>query len=229
MIERPIFFNAEMVRAILEGRKTQTRRLMKIQPKLNGGMYEVFGAGWSSGMNSVPAMLGHSLATNCPFGQPGDRLWVRETWADVNASGIPAIAYRADKDVLLLTEDESFHDENGEVNYNDSRIEKYPFAQWYSDLVDGTEGRWRPSIHMPRWVSRISLGITNVRVERLHSISEADAKAEGVFPAAYAITPPEAACRVGFGDTWRSIYGEESWTANPWVWVIEFTAKIRRK
>ncbi|WP_308065138.1 hypothetical protein [Escherichia coli] len=215
MIDRPIFFNAEMVRAILEGRKTQTRRI--IDEKFRGLDNE----NWKESTDL--------LIKRCPFGQPGDRLWVRETCADVNASGIPAIAYRADKDVLLLTEDESFHDENGEVNYNDPRIKTYPFAQWYSDLVDGTEGRWRPSIHMPRWASRISLEITNVRVERLHSISEADAKTEGVFPAAYAITHPEAACRVGFGDLWCSIYGEESWTANPWVWVIEFTARIRRK
>lgn len=76
--------------------------------------------------------------------------------------------------------------------------------------------------NMPRWASRITLEITDVRVERLHSISEGDAQAEGVQPACYEITPPEAAYRVSFGEVWRGIYGEESWAANPWVWVIEF-------
>ncbi|GHL00809.1 hypothetical protein ECZU20_55580 [Escherichia coli] len=75
---------------------------------------------------------------------------------------------------------------------------------------------------MPRWASRILLEITDVRVERLHDMSEADAKAEGAFPATYKITPPEAVYRVGFGDIWRGIYGQENWLSNPWVWVIEF-------
>ncbi|ELT4281086.1 hypothetical protein R8224_005615, partial [Escherichia coli] len=84
------------------------------------------------------------------------------------------------------------------------------------------DGGWRPSIHMPRWASRILLEITDVRVERLRDMSEADAKAEGASPAMYKITPPEAVYRVGFGDIWRSIYGQDNWLSNPWVWVIEF-------
>jgi len=82
--------------------------------------------------------------------------------------------------------------------------------------------KWTPSIHMPRWASRILLEITDVRVERLHDMSEADAKAEGATPATYKITPSEAVYRVGFGDIWRSIYGQDNWLSNPLVWVIEF-------
>ena len=79
-----MIFNCEMVRAILDGRKTQTRRIMKVQPVLNGSFYEVYGAGWVRSMKSVPAIPGHSLASNCPFGLVGDRIWVRETWGVVS-------------------------------------------------------------------------------------------------------------------------------------------------
>ena len=96
-------------------------------------------------------------------------------------------------------------------------------ADWKPHTVNEKfDGGWRPSIHMPRWASRILLEITDVRVERLHDMSEADAKAEGASPVTYKITPPEAVYRVGFGDIWRGIYGQENWLSNPWVWVIEF-------
>ncbi|MWJ65561.1 hypothetical protein, partial [Escherichia coli] len=96
-------------------------------------------------------------------------------------------------------------------------------ADWKPHTVNEKfDGGWRPSIHMPRWASRILLEITDVRVERLRDMSEADAKAEGASPAMYKITPPEAVYRVGFGDIWRSIYGQDNWLSNPWVWVIEF-------
>ncbi|MVF02755.1 hypothetical protein [Serratia marcescens] len=183
MKERPVIFNGEMVRAILDGRKTQTRRIAKAD-------------------NS-----NHLLG--CPFGQVGDRLWVRETWADVNHDGHPAIAYRADGGLRVIGEDD------GEEE--DPNLEKYWFAQWYADLISGAEGNWRPSIHMPRWASRISLEITAVRVERLTMISHEDAIAEGA---------PRASCcrdpRHGFIELWESIYGKESIAADPWVWVIEF-------
>ncbi|EHC1644154.1 hypothetical protein JT650_000224 [Escherichia coli] len=81
MKERGMIFNGEMVRAIIDGRKTQTRRIMKVQPVLNGSFYEVYGAGWVQSMKSVPAIPGHSLANNCPFGLAGDRIWVRETFS----------------------------------------------------------------------------------------------------------------------------------------------------
>ena len=212
MKERPVIFNGEMVRAILHGRKTQTRRVIaNVSPdnciplqkptKTKDGIY-----------THVMDAPGHGL---CPFGRVGDRLWVRETWADVNHDGHPGIAYRADSGLRVIGEDD------GEEE--DPNLEKYWFAQWYADLISGAEGNWRPSIHMPRWASRITLEITAVRVERLNDISHDDAKAEGCCYGRgggvpdFAVTPADH-----FPTLWASIYGEESWGANPWVWVIEF-------
>ncbi|WP_164052519.1 hypothetical protein [Serratia marcescens] len=212
MKERPVIFNGDMVRAIINGRKTQTRRVianvipdncipLQKPTKTKDGIY-----------THVMDAPGHGL---CPFGKVGDRLWVRETWADVNHDGHPAIAYRADGGLRAIGEDD------GEEE--DPNLEKYWFAQWYADLISGAEGNWRPSIHMPRWASRITLEITAVRVERLNDISHEDAKAEGCCYGRgggipdFAVTPADH-----FPTLWASIYGEESWGANPWVWVIEF-------
>ncbi len=246
MKERPVIFNGEMVRAILDGHKTQTRRVMKPQPEpcYRGGHW------WPS--NAFKTMLHieeqmqngqggwKGLAGDaCPFGQVGDQLWVRETWSDVNLEGIPAVAYRADGDVYSPMDDESFLDEYGAFNYEDHRVTKYHFSAWYSDLIEGIEGVWRPSIHMPRWASRITLEITAVRVERLNDISVDDAKAEGVRALENNFGNGPAYCDYllpnlddtaewynrasdSFKSLWKSIYGEESWRANPWVWVIEF-------
>lgn len=212
-----MIFNGEMVRAILNGRKTQTRRIMKVQPVLNGSFYEVYGAGWVQSMKSVPAIPGHSLASNCPFGLVGDRIWVRETWGVVSHE----------------------LDEDGRIQpWNPDRpataIHEMPFGSGYytghaiyaadGDFTwgddDGYEdGRscWKPSIHMPRAACRILLEVTGVRVERLNSISEVDAEAEGVTDTGYGDLLVD-----GYRYLWKSIYGEESWQANPWVWVIEF-------
>lgn len=214
MKERGMIFNGEMVRAILDGRKTQTRRIisnvgadncipLQKRTKTKDGIYT--------------HVMDANIHWLCPFGKVGDRLWVRETWSDVNLEGAPAVAYRADDEVYDLMEDESLLDEDGAFNYQDPRVSKYQFAAWYSDLISGVEGNWRPSIHMPRWASRILLEITDVRVERLNAITESDASAEGITD-------------TGFGDLlvdgyrylWKSIYGDDSWQANPWVWVIEF-------
>ncbi|CAM7383049.1 Morphogenetic protein [Citrobacter cronae] len=214
MKERGMIFNAEMVRAILDGRKTQTRRIisnvgadncipLQKRTKTKDGIYT--------------HVMDANIYGLCPFGKVGDRLWVRETWSDVNLEGAPAVAYRADDEVYDLMEDESLLDEDGAFNYQDPRVSKYQFAAWYSDLISGVEGNWRPSIYMPRWASRILLEITDVRVERLNAITESDASAEGITD-------------TGFGDLlvdgyrylWKSIYGDDSWQANPWVWVIEF-------
>ncbi|MDM3055333.1 hypothetical protein OGV95_09445 [Citrobacter sp. Cf236] len=214
MKERGMIFNGEMVRAILDGRKTQTRRIisnvgadncipLQKRTKTKDGIYT--------------HVMDANIYGLCPFGKVGDRLWVRETWSDVNLEGAPAVAYRADDEVYDLMEDESLLDEDGAFNYQDPRVSKYQFAAWYSDLISGVEGNWRPSIHMPRWASRILLEITDVRVERLNAITESDASAEGITD-------------TGFGDLlvdgyrylWKSIYGDDSWQANPWVWVIEF-------
>ena len=208
MKERGMIFNSEMVRAILDGRKTQTRRIMKEQPVLNGNFYEVFGSAWSKGMTSIPAVPGHSLSTRCPFGAVGDRIWVRETFCpvdDTQYGGGKWVDYRATP-----------------------KFEASHPAGWDCAPNDAEALKWRPSIHMPRWASRILLEITDVRVERLNAISQADAIAEGAPP-----SHPSIDCvsqeygfpdfsRSWFGQTWQHIYGEESWDANPWVWVIEF-------
>ncbi|MFG8133140.1 hypothetical protein ACEOP2_22250 [Pseudomonas aeruginosa] len=218
--ERPILFSGPMVRAILEGRKTVTRRVMKPQPDFLGSMVDP-----NTPFKTLDAGL-HARIT-CPYGEPGDRLWVRETWTDVNMCGAPALAYRADEDIRDLMEEPGFLDDRGAFNYDDPRVKPYPFACWYAEL---DQARWRPSIHMPRWASRILLEITAVRVERLQDISEEQALAEGVRgePCDHA---RQACADIGcwgdtakgaFGFLWESLNGEGSWVANPWVWVVEF-------
>lgn len=183
MKERGMIFNDEMVRAILVGDKTQTRRI--VEEKFYG--------------RAVAAEL---LAKHCPYGQPGDRIWVRETYrVHGKATDVATLVYRASV-----------------RNSWTEQTHRVPVDVCNKPVSE----KWTPSIHMPRWASRILLEITDVRVERLHDMSEADAKAEGATPATYKITPPEAVYRVGFGDIWRSIYGQDNWLSNPWVWVIEF-------
>jgi len=171
MKERPILFSAPMVRAILEGRKTMTRRVTK---RLLLGLPQA------------------EMNAQCLYGQPGDRLWARETWAE-NIDG--DIVYRADNGVA-------------------------------ESMID----RWRPSIHMPRWASRITLEITGVRVERLNEITEADARAEGVecfddtktFRSYWDDFCVCLSAKDSFQTLWAKINGPDSWDANPWVWVVEF-------
>ncbi|HBC3301821.1 TPA: hypothetical protein KDU95_003462 [Escherichia coli] len=183
MKERGMIFNDEMVRAILGGNKTQTRRI--VEEKFYG--------------RAVAAEL---LAKHCPYGQPGDRIWVRETYrVHGKATDVATLVYRASV-----------------RNSWTEQTHRVPVEVCNKPVSE----KWTPSIHMSRWASRILLEITDVRVERLHDMSEADAKAEGATPATYKITPSEAVYRVGFGDIWRSIYGQDNWLSNPLVWVIEF-------
>ena len=177
MIERGMIFNAEMVRAILDGRKTQTRRPVKF-PILDRNL------GCELAGNELAGELAAGNYLNSAFGKPGHRIWVRETWTR-----------------------ESIDAEDGS------------YSPDYRATANGQplDGRWTPAIHMPRWASRILLEITDVRVERLRSMSQDDARAEGVIAAS---GPMEAG--LAFRELWDSIYGEESWKANPWVWVIEF-------
>ncbi|MDY3693196.1 MAG: ASCH domain-containing protein [Proteus mirabilis] len=194
MRERGIIFNAEMVRAILDGRKTQTRRVMKVQPVLNGDRWEVYSASVEKGNKSIPVTPWGSIENNCPFGKAGDRLWVRETFK-TGVCAESTIAYKA--------------------THKPSDLEE----GWYEEI------KWTPSIHMPRWASRITLEITDVRVERLQSISEADAKAEG-----FDNSQSDATNSIGwfekpiraFRRIWENIYGDDGWNNNHWVWVIEF-------
>lgn len=205
--EKGLIFNSEMVRAILDGRKTQTRRIMAPQPEPcpRGGHW------WPS--NVFKTMLhvedemqngkggwGGLVGDACPFGDVGDRIWVREAFAS-GLSTKSTLAYRA--------------------------------THKREDLEDGFYDtiKWTPSIHMPRWASRILLEITGVRVERLNAISEEDARAEGIIdggclncgePEPCGCANPEPDATDAFAYLWQSIYGQESWNANGWVWVISF-------
>ncbi len=195
MKERGMIFNADMVRAILDGRKTQTRRIIKLSHER--GMVNPVVRGRNGEISSVNCRLAPTL---CPHGDLGDRIWVRETFN----------GFWLDEDVIQ------------EIKDGVSKAsELCDYRADYPDSSRPTEG-WTPSIHMPRWASRITLEITGIHVERLNNISEGGAQAEGASPATHMITPPEAAYRVGFRHLWESIYGEESWKGNPWVWVIEF-------
>ena len=162
MNEKPILFSGEMVRAILDGRKTQTRRVITEK--------------WQQ--CESPEDQPQTFVSWCPYGQPGDRLWVKETFA----MAIPAGA--------------SIH------------AERKPVYRADGEVVP----KWKPSIFMPRWASRITLEIVNVRVERLQGIGGTDAFAEGGFTVTQ------------FIELWNSINASRGygWDANPWVWIIEF-------
>lgn len=196
MKERPIIFSGPMVRAILEGRKTQTRRIVK------GCIAAFLEDGWSADQRMYETKEGDIVPAKnlCPYGQPGDRLWVRETWAEF--SGIePKVTYVYRADGLYDT----------------------PAKEHLCD------NRWRPSIHMPRAASRILLEITDVRVERLREITEDDAMSEGVlrkspvyWQSYLGDNRNTLSSRDSFWTLWSSIHGPESWSENPWVWVITF-------
>lgn len=203
MKEKPIIFNGQMVRAILEGRKTQTRRMMKPQPELRmGGFWHWKDCQWADGGIGFPKT---GIEDHAPY-QPGDRLWVRETFSQW---------YDDDDFTHLITE------------YRADTDGKCRPAGW-SDFIDAPAAPdvpvWRPSIHMPRELSRITLEVTDVRAERLQGISEEDAQAEGVEKSVYLYTSDGDKCREsyrsGFARQWDAIY--MNWNCNPWVWVIFF-------
>lgn len=195
--ERPIIFSGAMVKAILEGRKTMTRRVVKLPRGCS--WYDELGGeqeGWWVD-ESHPEGWWSVDELSCPYGAPGDRLWVRETWATVYCDVCDGDA------------------ETGDVAF---------YRADYED--DPSEVKWRSPYHMPRWASRITLEITGLRIERLNAITPDDAKAEGVeccehFQKAKRGHPLNAHW-VGFAWLWKSINGEQSWLANPWVWVVEF-------
>lgn len=199
MKERPILFSAPMVRAILSGTKTQTRRLLK--PQITSGAHDI--ATIISTADSLAAFVRH----HCPYGAPADRLWVRETWAD-----------------LEVVSRGNF---NRKAIYRADDIERYGNEDEYVD-VTAAGMRWRPSIHMPRWASRITLEITGVRAERLQAISSDDARAEGVEwdPMGWKDYRHDdrrkSSAAQSYETLWEAINGPASWPANPWVWVVEF-------
>ncbi|MBJ7555426.1 hypothetical protein [Marinomonas spartinae] len=204
MKERPILFNTDMVKAILDGRKTQTRRPVKSQPS-NGWAFEGAESGGAFGRitSSHPkkgkfgAFVRRRVGTDfpeadievSPYGMPGDHLWVRETFCpvdDTEFGGGKWVDYRA----------------------TPSDSESHP-AGWHNAPDDSEAMKWKPSIHMPRWACRLVLEITNVRLERIQDITEKDAKAEGFKT------------KEAFIETWEKLYPNPDQN-NQWAWVVEF-------
>jgi len=252
MKERPILFTGPMVRAILDGSKKQTRRIMKPQPEPTPSDYPGRAGHWWPS-NIVQSMVhveqelqnkhggwGGFCPDVCPHGQIGDRLWVREAhqyynWTD---DGAPCIRYQADGGVAWPIVPGEKADEVEEI-WADLSLP----GNWDIDN-HARDRKWRPSIHMPRWASRVLLEIVSVRVERLQDISEVDAIAEGAthirskawdrehFPewrylfeeaVAAGVKPPIGPSPAqAYEKLWESINGAGSWDANPWVWVVEF-------
>lgn len=226
MTEHPILFSGPMVRAILDGRKTMTRRIVRI-PKhpVTGIHYSESGncedgrPGWfASNVDSgyfEPAECWDESRISCPFGVKGDRLWVRETWGDADGyyqdyeNEVPFVTcYRADLSALSHT------------------VPPEPVPSWDIKSWNWAKQKWKPSIHMPRWASRLLLEVTSVRVERLQDISEEDAAKEGVKPF---VSAEDGDCwtdgtyRTAFNYLWDKINRERAaWDSNPWVWVVSF-------
>lgn len=205
--ERPILFSGPMVRAILDGSKTVTRRVAQTN---EAGRLQRSGRQWHvDDPNAIHA---------CPYGAPGDRLWVRETWRVERA---------------LNSCKPSDMDQPYPRDYRaDERTQKE--QDWHHPAF---AGRWRPSIHMPRWASRITLEVTEVRVERLHQITEDEARAEGIRtlpdqdpedPSAWWESAPGVhqarSARSSFRKLWSSINADRGfgWDTNPYVWVVRF-------
>ncbi|WP_271043394.1 hypothetical protein [Pseudomonas sp. VB3] len=211
--ERPILFSAPMVRATLEGRKTVTRRAIKVQPHIDAsGNFCVGNSNYGQNGYGKPVTK-HFVNGCCPYGKPGDRLWVRETFIDLRGTGVE---HRPDPD---------------------GPLQRYAYAAdcrpgSHSDEARKDFGlKYKPSIHMPRAACRILLEITDVRVERLLDISEDQAKAEGVrlytdhaelgeWWRVDGIDTYSADPRKSFELLWSSVGGD--WQANPWVWVVKF-------
>lgn len=257
MKERPILFNGEMVRAILDGRKTQTRRVVKgLGDGFGVSSCDHSGTGWASAMADG---LCTCVPVKCPYGQPGDLLWVRETWAEHHPcgiqpgrfslpgrAGIPGppivkyrVIYRADGDPIRVWHCDGYP-------YRTVQGPQREIDAKHRDVCSEFPG-WSPSIHMPRRFSRITLRITDVRVERVQEISEADAAAEGFrwlskdgrlwkcgIPDKDGLPGNDddgwhwsewcADPRDAFHRLWDSINAARGygWDANPWVWAVTF-------
>lgn len=232
MKERPILFSKPMVLAILAGTKTQTRRAVrgvKHFPDWGSAVGMVGGAwrygspagldmsdrgdNWSVTLDAdhlrrmcTREAYGWGAGAGCPYGQPGDRLWVREAWRTTGDGG-----RCNDMPPRDLQAHEVWYEADGHAP------------------SDECAGKLRPSMFMPRWASRITLEVTGVRVERLQDISEADAMEEGIHqhPATGWFSVPGingsgTTARAAYALLWNSINGAGSWDANPWVWCVEF-------
>lgn len=208
MKERPILFSAAMVRAILDGRKTMTRRVIKdFKIARLSSRHEFATSGphqlslkETPGYAYVELESGALVGLPCPYGQPGDRLWVREAWRTVaEADSLPPRSLNAAHRIW--------------------REVDAPHQPGF--------GKYRPPMFMPRWASRITLEITNVKVERVQEISEEDAEAEGWVRRSDVSSDPQVhtdAARDWYADLWDQINAKRGfgWDVNPWVWVVEF-------
>ncbi|MFS7382266.1 hypothetical protein AB6870_09300 [Rahnella inusitata] len=219
MKERPILFNAEMVQAILSGRKTQTRRVIKPQPS-SGVRKSVL---VKSGVED-----GHGRELVCPLGQPGDHLWVREAFRMAKSLDI-----YSPSNVAELSINAGYKNPWAPIQFEADGFRAGKWSGFDTPPVVTEPGKLRPSLHMPRWASRIQLEISNVGVQRLQDISSGDAVREGICQlqasGRYCINPGDQyfggashSAKEVYSWLWESIYGEGSWQANPWVWVIEF-------
>ena len=227
VIERPILFSAPMVRAILDGRKTVTRRLVKPQPKL---YRDFLGDGYVFAVEDkdrpwVVRCLGllNFAELYSPYGKPGDRLWVREPWR------VPAsLDDLSGKQIAEKCLDAGYRKPWCPTQYeaDGARTSQREWREFGSKLGESTPGRYRHARFMPRWASRLTLELTGVRVERLQDISYADAAKEGAEQAPdfrHGLGHPMAMNRrAGFANLWEQLNGAGSWDANPWVWVAEF-------
>ena len=216
MKERPILFSNQRVRALLSGQQKQTRRIMKSQLFGPGqdnheGCYGIDVLSNNLQGNRVLGM--ENLSYHCPYGQPGDRLWVRETW---RGPVVPA-------------------DQMSQYQHSPAQFKNIDYCQYRADSsvyspdeVDENFG-WQAGIHMPRWASRIDLVITAIRAERIQDISDDDVIAEGVqvdshFLNNFFTMHSEAvSAKDAYRKQWALQYGGTSWEVNPWVWVIEFS------
>lgn len=216
--ERPILFSAPMVRAVLDDTKTQTRRVVKwrgLEPGLNlqfsGLSVEHSGSNWVLSSPTRDSYAYRSVPMPCPYGQPGDRLWVRE-----NGWERPSLSQRDLRE--------------GADTWPPYEFDADPLMCWEDGELKRYGWKRRPSIHMPRWASRINLEVTGVRVERLQDISEADARAEGarecdpVSGREVLLAGPSqrGSFVLHYRDIWEQINGVGSWAANPWVWCVSF-------
>ncbi len=210
MAERPILFSAPMVRALLGGTKTQTRRALSPQPPDTTHQVSVWHHpdprphfyAWTDNGEGGAELADGGWCKPCPYGQPGDRLWVREAWTFAGTLDPGVLVYRAD----------------------------YPACvpPHYENVPPASSLKWRPSIHLARDQSRLTLEVTGVRVDRLQDISEADAIAEGIVPTHDGYGLPDgshfhaADPRQSYLSLWEAINGAGSVEANPWTWVVEF-------
>lgn len=223
MIERPILFSGPMVRALLDGHKTQTRRVVKPQPDFDAAR-SALGGDTSMATVDVDQIGGLGLRRGdgmgyvqpnaaCPYGRNGDRLWVRET---------ARCSYRSEQPPTNRGCIGVEYQAGGSLTRNYT-LEQRDALSWFPRTSHNADGamRWTPAIHMPRWASRITLEVTGVRVERLNNISDADAAAEG-WPGFTEDSGLDA--MAWYSELWDSLNASRGygWEANPWVWVVEF-------